>query len=149
MRLCRKVQNSGNAASNPYGSTPGATTSFESKGRTEMRTTLWLCFAYQCTVAWPSFRLRLPNGERVPCPSDVPGCDADTDFCKGVGHTSCAGCAHKNTCKLQYARVSRAFSMSGSFRRGMHLESTSKRPVLSGPRDSAKWTPTETVCQTA
>ncbi len=64
---------------------------------------LLLLFAYQYTAAWPSFRLRLPNGERVPCPSDVPGCDANTPFCKGVGHTTCAGCAFRSACSNCFA----------------------------------------------
>ena len=77
---------------------------FSKKNSSPMRSaSLLLLFAYQYTAAWPSFRLRLPNGERVPCPSDVPGCDANTPFCKGVGHTTCAGCAFRSACSNCFA----------------------------------------------
>jgi dopamine beta-monooxygenase len=48
--------------------------------------------------AFPSFRDRVPNGRRVPCPEGVPGCDDGNELdcqpkkvCNGVGHANCAG----------------------------------------------------------
>jgi dopamine beta-monooxygenase len=49
-------------------------------------------------LAFPSFRDRVPNGRRVPCPGGVQGCDAGDSVdcqpmkvCNGLGHASCAG----------------------------------------------------------
>jgi hypothetical protein len=49
-----------------------------------------------CT-GYPSFRYKLPNGMRVPCPPGAEGCssaegdDQPPSVCKGLGHTTCAG----------------------------------------------------------
>ena len=51
-------------------------------------------------LAYPSFRYKLPNGDRVPCPEDAEGCHWQEDdifglrgfwACNGLGHTSCQG----------------------------------------------------------
>eukprot|EP00747_Dinoflagellata_sp_TGD_P162185 gnl/TRDRNA2_/TRDRNA2_179508_c0_seq1.p1 gnl/TRDRNA2_/TRDRNA2_179508_c0~~gnl/TRDRNA2_/TRDRNA2_179508_c0_seq1.p1 ORF type:complete len:626 (+),score=62.05 gnl/TRDRNA2_/TRDRNA2_179508_c0_seq1:109-1986(+) len=49
-------------------------------------------------LAFPSFRLKIPNGERVPCPEGVDGCTVGDgsigqpkSVCSGVGHRSCLG----------------------------------------------------------
>ena len=39
--------------------------------------------------ARPTYRLRIPNGARVPCQDNVPGCSSGT--CSAVGHNSCKG----------------------------------------------------------
>ena len=39
--------------------------------------------------AMPSFRFRIPNGEGVPCPPGVDGCEDEA--CPGVGHATCKG----------------------------------------------------------
>mmetsp|Transcript_19434 Transcript_19434/g.23247 ORF Transcript_19434/g.23247 Transcript_19434/m.23247 type:complete len:708 (+) Transcript_19434:142-2265(+) len=47
--------------------------------------------------ALPSYRQRLPNGDRVPCPEGVSGCAERVEdyqpplYCPGVGHATCAG----------------------------------------------------------
>ena len=40
--------------------------------------------------AWPSFRFKIPNGDRVPCIDGMEACSPD-GLCRGVGHTTCAG----------------------------------------------------------
>ena len=49
-------------------------------------------------LAFPSYRLRLPNGKRVPCPEGVNGCTSGDvlegqpeSVCFGLGHNSCQG----------------------------------------------------------
>eukprot|EP00747_Dinoflagellata_sp_TGD_P079662 gnl/TRDRNA2_/TRDRNA2_160597_c0_seq1.p1 gnl/TRDRNA2_/TRDRNA2_160597_c0~~gnl/TRDRNA2_/TRDRNA2_160597_c0_seq1.p1 ORF type:complete len:671 (+),score=101.03 gnl/TRDRNA2_/TRDRNA2_160597_c0_seq1:77-2089(+) len=53
---------------------------------------------FGCTLGFPSFRLNIPNGERVPCPAGATGCTKGdvskgqpSSYCSGVGHQSCKG----------------------------------------------------------
>lgn len=58
-----------------------------------------LCAALvRCSVAFPSYGLRVPNGRRVQCPEGVGGCSDGEGFlcqpssvCNGLGHGNCAG----------------------------------------------------------
>ena len=56
-------------------------------------------FLLSSADAYPSFRYKIPNGDRVPCPDGEEGCDpADFSYqpasvCNGVGHNSCRGTA--------------------------------------------------------
>ncbi|KAK7232879.1 hypothetical protein SO694_00036041 [Aureococcus anophagefferens] len=52
------------------------------------------------SLAYPSFRYKIPNGERVPCPEGAEGCTWTEDDilglqgswrCNGLGHSTCAG----------------------------------------------------------
>lgn len=43
----------------------------------------------EMVLGFPSFRSKLPNGERVPCPDGAFGCE--DGVCQGLGHASCAG----------------------------------------------------------
>jgi len=50
---------------------------------------LFLCLCRCGVQALPGFSAFFPNGNAVPCPPGVSGCQAG--ICTGVGHTSCAG----------------------------------------------------------
>ena len=50
------------------------------------------------TTAYPSYRLKIPNAWRVPCPDGEEGCsegesnmNQPESVCNGIGHASCAG----------------------------------------------------------
>jgi len=43
----------------------------------------------EMVLGFPSFRSKLPNGVRVPCPNGAFGCE--DGVCQGLGHASCAG----------------------------------------------------------